>query len=101
MPNKSKKKGYRLEVELVEEAQAAGLTAIRAWGSNGRSIGQPSDVDLIVESAPIQAKRRAKLPSYLVIPASCAAVVFRQDRGESLALVRYKDLLEWLKLMKT
>ena len=40
----------------------------------------------------LQLKRRAKLPAYLQVPEQCDAVVFRQDHGESLVLVRARDV---------
>ena len=48
MPNKSKAKGNRFEREIVECCQANDVPAIRAWGSNGRSLGHHEEVDVLI-----------------------------------------------------
>lgn len=101
---RNKQRGYEHEAELVKSAEAAGFEARRAWGSNGKALGEAADVDLVIErravfgyrKACIQAKRRKKLADYLQIPESCDAVVFRQDRGDSLVLLRWDDYLSLL-----
>lgn len=96
MPNKSKIKGNTFERELVKDAIAESLTARRAWGSNGKSLGLSEDVDLIVGNVKIQAKRRRKLPEYIRIPKNCDMTVIREDKGETYALLRWKDVLDLL-----
>jgi len=95
MANRNKQRGNELERALVQEAKEAGLSAIRAWGSNGRALGEAETVDCIVDNVRIQAKRRKKLPEYLQVPEGADIVVFRQDRYEPLALIPYS---EWLRL---
>lgn len=92
----SKTKGNGFEREIVNAAKAKGLNAERAYASNGRALGQSEEVDCIVEGCRIQAKRRKALPAYLQIPDGCDAVVFRQDRGPSLALITLPALLDKL-----
>jgi len=89
----SKRKGSGFERELVNEAVACGLEAERAWGSNGRALGEGEAVDLLVRGMRLQAKRRARVAEYLAIPDGADGVVFRQDRGETLVLMRWGDLL--------
>ncbi len=94
---RNKRRGYELESELVKAAQAEGLSSQRAFGSNGRALGLSADVDLTIAGRAVQAKRRKQLPEYLQIPESCHSVAFRQDRGDVMVLIRFKDYLQWLK----
>jgi len=96
MPSKSKTKGNAFERELVNQARKAGLTAVRAWGSNGEALGESPEVDCKIDGMRIQAKRRKKLPAYLDINDGVDAVAFRRDRGETLVLIKYANLLEML-----
>ena len=93
MSHPSKRKGSEFERELVNEAKSRGLEAERAYASNGKSLGCSEEVDLTVQGARIQAKRRAKLASYLRIPAEADAVAFRQDRGPTLVLIPWDTFL--------
>ncbi len=93
MSHPSKRKGNGYERELVDQAKGLGMEAKRGWGSNGESMGEAADVDLLVAGHRLQAKRRGKLPAYLQIPDSCRAVVFRQDNDQSLVLMRWGDFL--------
>ena len=92
----SKRKGNSFEREIVRHAEERGLEAERAWGANGRSLGCTDDVDVVVEGFRIQAKRRKCLPAYLKVPPGADATVFREDRGEPLALVPLSTLLTLL-----
>jgi len=89
----SKRKGNSWEREIVNLARERGLEAERAYASNGRALGHSEQVDCVVQGCRIQAKRRKALPSYLQVPEGCDAVVFRQDRGEALALIPLDSLL--------
>lgn len=95
MPN-PKRKGSDWEREIVTLARAHGLEAERAWGSNGKALGESEQVDVLVHGMRVQAKRRKHVADFLQIPKSCDAVFFRQDRGESLVLLRLSDLLDKL-----
>ena len=94
MPSPNKIKGNNFEREIVNTAKEAGLNAKRAYASDGRSLGHSETVDLIIENYRIQAKRRKKLASYLQIPKDCDAVVFRQDRGNTLVLITLEQFIE-------
>ena len=97
MPSPSKAKGNRFEREIVNEAKKAGFTAVRAWGSNGQSLGFHEEVDLTIGKEPvvkIQAKCRKKLASFLLPSEHVDAVVCKQDRGETLIILRFEDWLE-------
>ncbi len=96
MPSPSKAKGNRFEREIVNEAKKAGFTAIRAWGSNGQSLGLHEEVDLTIgkeHKIKIQAKCRKKLASFLLPSVHVDAVVCKQDRGETLIIMRFDDWL--------
>ena len=97
MPSPSKAKGNRFEREVVNKAKEAGFRAKRAWGSNGQSLGMHEEVDLIIGENPkvkIQAKCRKKLASFLIPSEHVDAVVCKQDRGETLIIMRFDDWLE-------
>jgi hypothetical protein len=93
----NRRRGFGFEREIVNDARKRGMNAERAWGSNGKALGCAEEVDCLIEGCLIQAKRRRALPAYLQIPEGCDAVVFRQDRGETLALIPWETLLSVLK----
>ena len=95
----SKRKGNAFERELVNLAQGWGFSAQRAWGSNGRSLGMHDEVDLLIEEYKIQAKRRKTLPKYLKCEHT-DIVAFREDRGETYALMPMDTFLNLLKSLK-
>lgn len=105
MSHPSKQKGNRFEREIVDMAKSVGLDAERAWGSNGKALGLTEDVDCVIsygdgEKLSVQAKRRKSLASYLKPAVHVDLQVFREDRGDTYALIRLKDLLEILALIK-
>tara|TARA_R100001015_G_C4634182_1_gene200214 strand:+ start:3928 stop:4239 length:312 start_codon:yes stop_codon:yes gene_type:complete len=94
------KKGYRGEVEVLSLFESLDIEAVRAWGSDGRSIMQKSDVDILAKvddmDLKVQVKRRKKLPAYLKFK-NCDLVATRQDRGRWIYILRestFKKLLE-------
>ena len=95
MAKKSKDKGNRFEREIVNACKAADLEAKRAWGSNGRSLGWHEEVDVLVgKDFRIQAKCRKKLADFLQPSEHVDAVVCKQDRGETLIILRFDEWLE-------
>jgi len=104
MPHPSKRKANRHEREIVKIAEAKGLEAERAYASNGESLREVKECDVLVrgrdadvmDALRIQAKRRASIASYLEPPEGTDAVVVREDRGENLAILPLKDLLDLL-----
>jgi hypothetical protein len=94
MAHPSKLKGNRFEKEIVDKAKDSGIEdSKRAWGSNGMALGEHPEVDCLIDGYKIQAKVRKKLPAYLIPSKEVDAVVFKQDRGEILMLIRYEDWL--------
>ena len=97
MTHPNKRRGNNWEREIVNCAQEMGLDAKRAYGSDGRSLGQEADVDLLVSGKKVQAKVRARIPSYLKVPDSCDATAFKETRGQRWVLLRLEDWLEMVK----
>lgn len=97
MPNRNKQRGYELEHELEVVAKAEGLDAIRAYGSNGRAIGETQGVDLRIAKKRIQAKRHKKFPLWLQVPEGADYVVFREDYAKPVIQIPFID---WCKLKK-
>ena len=94
MPSKSKAKGNRFERDIVNVVQELGIPAKRAWGSNGAAIGQHEEVDVLMdEKFKIQAKCRKKLADFLNPTEHVDAVVCKQDRGQTLIIMPFKEFL--------
>ena len=96
MPSPSKAKGNRFEREIVNTVLSSGFNKCkRAWGSNGASLGMHEEVDVLMgDDFKIQAKCRKKLASFLVPTEHVDAVVCKQDRGDTLIIMRFDDWLE-------
>ena len=101
MAHPSKRKGHRFEREVVADAEAAGLESERAYASDGRSLGEAEECDVLIrrrDASPVrvQAKRRKTIAQYLQPPEGADVVVTREDRGDSLAVVPLDLLLDLL-----
>ena len=100
MSSPSKAKGSRLERAIVKAFTDAGHDCKRAWGSNGRSIGMPDDVDNVATvngvQLRIQAKARKKVADFMKPPASCNAAIIKEDRGDMLVVMRIQDFIDLL-----
>ena len=88
----SKRKGNGYERELVKQAEASGLEAKRAWGSDGRSMGMHEEVDCLVNGQKVQAKRRKSIAKFLKPTEHVDIVVFREDGGTSFQIVTLSSL---------
>lgn len=94
MASKNKKRGNKLEYEIVEMAKSLGFEAKRAWASDGRSMGEDKEVDVLIDNGwKVQAKRRKKLASYLIPAEGIDFNVVREDRGRPLAIIDLRELL--------
>ncbi len=79
---------------IVDKAKSYGVGAERAWGSNGAAIGQHEEVDVLMdEDFKIQAKCRKSLAKFLNPTEHVDAVVCKQDRGETLIIMPFKEFL--------
>ena len=96
MPSSASRKGYKGEVEVVELLRDLGFIAERSWGSDGRSFGEKSDIDVKATKGDltirVQVKRRKKLADFLSFK-NADVVMVRQDRKPWLWIVKH----EWMK----
>jgi len=96
MPSSASRKGYKGEVEVVELLRDLGFTADRSWGSDGRSFGEKSDIDVKATKGDltilVQVKRRKKLADFLSFK-NADVVMVRQDRKPWLWIVKHA----WMK----
>ena len=103
MSHPSKQKGNRFEREIVNLTKDAGLDAERAYGSNGKALGFTEDVDVVIRAADMdfkaQMKIRATIADYIKPAVTVDLQVIRENRGEPLAVIRYKDLLDLLVML--
>lgn len=93
-----RRKGFEFEREVVRIARADGLEAERCFGSDGRSRGLSENVDLVIAGEHFQAKRMKRIASQYKPDANLYGQVFREDRGEPLAVIRLESLLALLAL---
>lgn len=98
MTHPSKNKGNCYERELVQQAIDSGLSAKRAYASNGESLGHTAEVDLLVGEKRVQAKRRKTLPVWIIdAMRDVDAAVMRPDRGQSIVVLTWWEYLDLLK----
>ena len=100
MSSPSKIKGNTFEREVVNQAREFGLKSIRAYASNGKSLGEAEDVDVKIETLKGQCKRRKRIAQWLKPPESCDIALVREDRGETYVIIEYEDFLEMVSYMK-
>ena len=94
MPNKSKAKGNRFERQIVELCTMCSFKSVRAWGSNGRSLGMHEEVDVLIDNDfRVQAKCRKRLPMFLKPSEEVDCTVFKEDRGDIYIMMRFDDWL--------
>ena len=96
MSHPSKRKGNSFERELVNQAKAAGIPAQRAYASNGEALGRSADVDCLIGSYAVQAKRRAKIAEFMLPSGGADIQVIRGDRQPAVAVIPYKLFLKIL-----
>lgn len=98
MPNRQAIKGKNYERELVALFKKLGYDAERAWGSDGRALGEAKSVDLLLrvngETYRIQAKRPARIAEYIKPPEGADIVVMREDHGSNLVVLPLDMFLE-------
>lgn len=93
MPAKNKARGNRLERAVVKLAHGLGLSAQRAWASDGRSLGLHSEVDVVINGRSYQCKKRRKIASYLTPSSDVHGQIVSQDRGGYYVVLRLQDYL--------
>ena len=98
MPSKSKQKGNRFEKECVDKAVEKGLNSKRAWGSDGRSLGEHSEVDLLINKHKAQCKVRKRVAKWLKPSEKVDVQVVKEDSGEVFVI---QPLEKWLEMVKS
>ena len=98
MTNKSKLKGNKFERDIVKAVELHDIKAVRAWGSNGASIGQHPEVDLLIDDdIKVQAKVRKALPKWIKPSEHVDIQVIKEDRGKMYVV---QELNDWLVNLK-
>ena len=107
MSHPSKIKGNKFERDCCKKAELFEIPNKRAWGSDGRSLGLDSEVDIVIGSNDwegetlkfsdemhCQCKIRKRLRDYIfpkTTKIDCHLI--REDRGETYIVMRYEDYL--------
>ncbi len=100
MPSPSKAKGNRAEVKVVKTFTEAGIKAVRAWGSNGKALGEHEEVDvLIAGSCKVQVKARKKLPALIIdsLTEHVDVAVLFEDRRAPVVILKMEDFINIIK----
>lgn len=96
--NSSKIKGSGFEREIVNDARDLNLKAERAYASNGKSLGQHEEVDVMIEGYRAQCKRRKQLGDIYKPNENVDIQIFREDRGNTFVMMPYNLFLSFLVL---
>lgn len=96
MASKGKRKGSNYEREIVNQSIEAGLSAKRAYASNGLSLGFTENVDVVIAGLRGQCKRRKKISPIYKVEDGCDIQLFREDSGKTYVTMRWEDFLKWL-----
>jgi Holliday junction resolvase len=98
MSHPSKIKGNRFEREIVKLCDQYGIKAKRSWGSDGRSLGLPAEVDVVIgDDLRVQAKIRKRIATWIMPSDEVDAQVVRADRGVPYIIMRLEDYLDEIK----
>ena len=101
MPSKSKAKGNRFERQIVDTAKEFDVKAKRAWGSDGRAMGQHEEVDIVFDdNFKIQAKCRKKIAEWMIPNKNVDVQVVKGDRVAPLVVIPLDAFLLMYKLAK-
>tara|TARA_Y100000310_G_C19954877_1_gene478525 strand:+ start:150 stop:449 length:300 start_codon:yes stop_codon:yes gene_type:complete len=98
MASKSKSKGNRFERLIVNMTKDIGISAKRAYASNGQSLGHHEEVDVLVNNnIKVQCKCRAKIAEWMIPNENVDIQVIKEDRGIPYAVLPYDKYLELIK----
>ncbi len=99
MASASKAKGNRAEVKVVKLLTDAGVKAVRAWGSNGRAIGQHEEVDVLSNGCKIQVKARKALPAIITqaLTEHVDVAILFEDRRPPVVVIKFEDFTQLVK----
>ena len=96
MPSKNKARGNRLERLVVNQAKEVGIKAVRAYASNGLSLGEAEDVDVKIGEFKGQCTMRKKIATFMKPPESCDIALIKEDREDTLVVMRYNTFLDMM-----
>ena len=111
-----KQKGNRIERECVNLTKGYGFDVKRAWGSDGRSLGWSEEVDMeiclpegdelfhfksmhefeLINKIHFQVKGRKRIADYLKPSQDIYGQILKEDRGEFLITIKYRDFMTLL-----
>ena len=97
MASPSKAKGNRFERLCVNIAKSLGFTAKRAWGSDGRSLGEHSEVDVIIGGYKAQCKTRKRIAKWIKPSEYVNIQLVKENHGEIYVIQKYEN---WLKMVQ-
>ena len=100
MPSPGKQKGNTGERELVKILEGRGFSAKRAWGSDGRALGEKEGVDVVADhdltglNIRVQVKRLKRWSKTLHPPDGSDMVAIRGDREEWHVVLKLDEFLQ-------
>ena len=101
MPSKEKVKGNSFEIKVRNMFREKDIECVRAWGSDGRSLGMNEEVDVLATHKgikyTIQCKVRKKIAQFFKPSEDIYAQVMQEDRDIPYAVVRLSDLIDLIK----
>ena len=100
MPNRNKEKGNRFERWIVNFFKALGILCMRAWGSDGRSMGLTEGVDgTLNDEYKWQAKCKAQISPFYIPNEEVDFQIFKGNRTGTFATMSVQTLSEMINRM--
>lgn len=94
---KNKRRGKHFEKKIVQIFKDANIEAKRAWGSDGRSLGFPEYVDIVIGEKDgietIQCKRVKRLPKKWQIKEGLSMVITQADNAKPMVIMPLQDFV--------
>ena len=100
MPSKSKMKGNKFDIDIVNFFENVGLLCRRAWGSDGRSMGLTEGVDgTLNDEYKWQAKCKAQISPFYIPNEEVDFQIFKGNRTNTFATMSVQTLAEIINRM--
>ena len=102
MPNHNKQKGNRVERAVVQAVRDNNLNAVRAYASNGLSLGHSEETDVLIEGKyRVQVKSKKVFPKWLVAAEKDIDwVVFKENNKPMKIMLNFREFLNILRKCK-
>ena len=98
MPSRSKTKGNTFERRVVNIAKDFGIPSVRAWGSNGASLGLHEEVDVVInDEYKVQCKCRSKMAKWMKPNENVDIQIVKEDYGDIFVVIPYAKFLRIIK----